>query len=43
MGEDINSSIINRSHLGGGTVISNHSKMNEFTDASLEAVNVSVN
>jgi hypothetical protein len=40
MGEDINSSIMNRSHFGGGTVATNQSKMNDFTDTSLEAVNV---
>ena len=43
MGEDFNSSIFNHSHFGGHTVNTNNSKMNEFTDTSLEAVNVQVN
>ncbi len=40
MGEDVNSLILNHSQFGGHTVNTNNSKMNEFTDASLEAVNV---
>lgn len=44
MGDDINSSLMNRSNLGGaGGTVTNQSRMNEFTDTSLEAANVYVN
>ena len=43
MGEDINSSLQGRSNLAGGGTVTNNSRMNEFTDSSLEGANVHVN